>query len=47
VCVVSKKKIEQNLLFQRERSIRLGEEKQNQARKISQFKSVKALAVAW
>jgi hypothetical protein len=35
------------LLFQREGSIRPGEEKQIQARKISQFKSVKALVIAW
>jgi len=35
-----------NFLFQREGSIRLGEEKQIQARKISQFKSVKALVIA-
>jgi hypothetical protein len=36
-----------NLLFQREGSIRPREEKQIQARKIFQFKSVKTLAIAW
>jgi len=45
VCDIRKQK--KNLLFQREGSIRLGEEKQIQARKISQFKSVKALVIAW
>jgi hypothetical protein len=43
-CVGNKKK---NLLFQREWSIRSGEEKQIQTRKISQFKSVKALIITW
>jgi hypothetical protein len=47
VCAVRKHKKRINLLFQREGSIRSGEEKQIQARKISQFKSVKALAIAW
>jgi len=41
------KETKKNLLFQREGSIRSGEEKQIQARKISQFKSVKALVIAW
>jgi hypothetical protein len=45
VCYKETKK--KNLLFQREGSIRSGEEKQIQARKISQFKSVKALVIAW
>ena len=44
-CVGNKKK--KNLLFQREGSIRPGEEKQIQARKISQFKIVKALVIVW
>jgi hypothetical protein len=47
VCAVRKHKKRTNLLFQREGSIRPGEEKQIQARKISQFKSVKALTIAW
>jgi hypothetical protein len=38
---------EQNLLNHRERSIWPGEEKQIQAKENSQFKSVKALAIAW
>jgi hypothetical protein len=45
VCCTGEKK-GTNLLFQREGSIRPGEEKQIQARKISQFKSVKALAIS-
>jgi len=40
VCAVRKQKKRINLLFQKEGSIRLGEEKQIQVRKISQFKSV-------
>jgi hypothetical protein len=43
-CAVKRKK---KLAFQIERSIRPGEEKQIQARKFSQFKSIKALAIAW
>jgi hypothetical protein len=35
------------LLLQREGRIRPGEEKQIQARKISQFKIVKALVIVW
>jgi hypothetical protein len=46
VCAIRKQK-KKNLLFQREGSIRSGEEKQIQVRKISQFKSVKALVIAW
>ena len=46
MCYKEAKKEEQNLFFQRERSIWPEEEKQIQARKISQFKSVKALAIA-
>jgi zona occludens toxin (predicted ATPase) len=46
VCCKEKKK-RTKLAFQIERSIRSGEEKQIQARKISQFKSVKALFIAW
>ena len=45
MCCKEKKKTK--LAFQIERSIRPGEEKQIQARKFSQFKSVKALAIAW
>jgi hypothetical protein len=45
VCAIRKKK--NKLAFQREGSIRPGEEKQIQARKISQFKSVKALVIVW
>ena len=41
------KETKKKLLFQREGSIRPGEEKQIQIRKISQFKSVKALVIAW
>jgi len=44
-CAVKKKKTK--LTFQIERSIRPGEEKQIQASKISQFKSVKALVIVW
>jgi hypothetical protein len=44
---VKREKKETKLAFQIERSIRLGEEKQIQAREISQFKSVKALAITW
>ena len=40
MCAVRKQKKRTNLLFQKEGSIRLGEEKQIQVRKISQFKSV-------
>jgi len=36
-----------SLAFQRERVIRPGEEKPIQARQIFQFKSVKALGIAW
>jgi hypothetical protein len=46
-CAVKKKKKETKLAFQIKRSIRPGEEKQIQARKFSQFKGVKALAIAW
>ena len=47
VCAIRREKITK-LAFQREtRSIRPGEEKQIQARKIYQYKSVKALAIAW
>jgi hypothetical protein len=46
VCAIRKQK-KTNLLFQREGSNRSGEKKQIQARKISQFKSVKALVIAW
>ena len=42
-----RKKKGTNLLFQRAGSIPPGEEKQIQARKNSQFKSVDALAIAW
>ena len=44
---VKREKKETKLAFQIERSIRLGEEKQIQAREISQFKSVKTLTIAW
>jgi hypothetical protein len=47
VCAVRREKKERNLLFQRERSIRPRDKKQIQARKFSQFKSVKVLAIAW
>jgi len=47
VCAIRKQKIKTNLLFQREGSIRPGERKKIQARKIYQFKSVKALIIAW
>ena len=47
VCYKETKKKKTNLLFQREESVRPGEEKQIQARKISQFKSVKALVITW
>jgi len=46
VCYKETKK-KTNLLFQREGSNRPGEKKQIQARKIFQFKSVKALVIAW
>jgi hypothetical protein len=41
VCAGRRKKKEQNLLYQRERSIRPGEEKQIQARKILNSKVLK------
>jgi hypothetical protein len=41
------KKNRTKLAFQRERAIRPGEEKPIQARQIFQFKSVKALGIAW
>jgi hypothetical protein len=44
VCCKGKKN---KFAFQREGSIRPGKEKQIQARKISQFKSVKALTIVW
>ena len=47
VCHKETKKKKTNLLFQIEGSIRPGEEKQIQAGKISQFKSVKALVIVW
>jgi len=47
VCAIRKQKKKTNLLFQIEGSIRPGEEKQIQAGKISQFKSVKALVIIW
>jgi hypothetical protein len=47
MCAVRKQKKRTNLFFQIEGSIRPGEEKQIQARKISQFKSVKALVIVW
>jgi hypothetical protein len=45
VCCKERKK-RKKLTFQIERSIQPGEEKQIQARKFYQFKSVKALAIA-
>jgi hypothetical protein len=45
VCYKEKKK--NKLAFQREGSIRPGEGKQIQARKISQIKNVKALVIVW
>jgi hypothetical protein len=47
-CVLEgEKKNRTKLAFQRERAIRPGEEKPIQARQIFQFKSVKALGIAW
>ena len=44
-CAIKREKKRTKLAFQIERSIR--EEKQIQARQFSQFKSVKALVIAW
>jgi hypothetical protein len=47
VVLEGEKKNRTKLGFQRERAIRPGEEKPIQARQIFQFKSVKALGIAW